>query len=134
MSLSPGRPVGSFFWQNKARGIEDKLTANAEWSDQFVNQKSATEAYLPQGNRYTRSSSLQDVDYTGVNANNWLTWKTKDHLLTVHSYVGYDCTDMRGHARDAAFDADPSAVGGQSTRCSIPFFSFLRPEAHGCVG
>lgn len=103
---------GEFFWQNKARGIEDKLTANAEWSDQFVNQKSATEAYLPQGNRYTRSSSLQDVDYMGVNANNWLTWKTKDHLLTVHSYVGYDRTDMRGHARDAAFDADPSAVGG----------------------
>lgn len=103
---------GEFFWQNKAKGIENNLTANAEWSDRDVNRKSATEAYLPQGNRYTRSSSLQDVDYMGVNANNWLTWKTKDHLLTVHSYVGYDRTDTRGYARDAAFDADPSAVGG----------------------
>lgn len=103
---------GEFFWQNKAKGIENSLTANAEWSDRDVNRKSATEAYLPQGNRYTRSSSLQDVDYMGVNANNWLTWKTKDHLLTVHSYVGYDRTDTRGYARDAAFDADPSAVGG----------------------
>lgn len=103
---------GEFFWQNKAKGIENSLTANAEWSDRDVNQKSATEAYLPQGNRYTRSSSLQDVDYMGVNANNWLTWKTKDHLLTVHSYVGYDRTDTHGYARDAAFDADPSAVGG----------------------
>lgn len=103
---------GEFFWQNKAKGIEDNLTANAEWSDRDVNRKSATEAYLPQGNRYTRSSSLQDVDYMGVNANNWLTWKTKDHLLTVHSYVGYDRTDTHGYARDAAFDADPSAVGG----------------------
>lgn len=101
-----------FFWQNKAKGIENSLTANAEWSDRDVNRKSATEAYLPQGNRYTRSSSLQDVDYMGVNANNWLTWKTKDHLLTVHSYVGYDRTDTHGYARDAAFDADPSAVGG----------------------
>ena len=103
---------GEFFWQNKAKGIENNLTANAEWSDRDVNRKSATEAYLPQGNRYTRSSSLQDVDYMGVNANNWLTWKTKDHLLTVHSYVGYDRTDTHGYARDAAFDADPSAVGG----------------------
>ncbi|WP_278767186.1 hypothetical protein [Paraprevotella clara] len=103
---------GEFFWQNKAKGIENSLTANAEWSDRDVNRKSATEAYLPQGNRYTRSSSLQDVDYMGVNANNWLTWKTKDHLLTVHSYVGYDRTDTHGYARDAAFDADPSAVGG----------------------
>lgn len=103
---------GEFFWQNKAKGIENNLTANAEWSDRDVNRKSATEAYLPQGNRYTRSSSLQDVDYMGVNANNWLTWKTKDHLLTVHSYVGYDRTDTRGDDRDAAFDADPSAVGG----------------------
>lgn len=103
---------GEFFWQNKAKGIENNLTANAEWSDRDVNRKSATEAYLPQGNRYTRSSSLQDVDYMGVNANNWLTWKTKDHLFTVHSYVGYDRTDTRGYARDAAFDADPSAVGG----------------------
>lgn len=103
---------GEFFWQNKAKGIENNLTANAEWSDRGVNRKSATEAYLPQGNRYTRSSFLQDVDYMGVNANNWLTWKTKDHLLTVHSYVGYDRTDTRGYARDAAFDADPSAVGG----------------------
>lgn len=103
---------GEFFWQNKAKGIENSLTANAEWSDRDVNRKSATEAYLPQGNRYTRSSSLQDVDYMGVNANNWLTWKTKDHLLTVHSYVGYDRTDTRGYTRDAAFDADPSAVGG----------------------
>ena len=103
---------GEFFWQNKAKGIENSLTANAEWSDRDVNRKSATEAYLPQGNRYTRSSSLQDVDYMGVNANNWLTWKTKDHLLTVHSYVGYDRTDTHGYARDAAFDTDPSAVGG----------------------
>ena len=103
---------GEFFWQNKAKGIENNLTANAEWSDRDVNRKSATEAYLPQGNRYTRSSSLQDVDYMGVNANNWLTWKTKDHLLTVHSYVGYDRTDTHGYARDAAFDTDPSAVGG----------------------
>lgn len=103
---------GEFFWQNKAKGIENNLTANAEWSDRDVNRKSATEAYLPQGNRYTRSSSLQDVDYMGVNANNWLTWKAKDHLLTVHSYVGYDRTDTHGYARDAAFDADPSAVGG----------------------
>lgn len=103
---------GEFFWQNKAKGIENSLTANAEWSDRDVNRKSATEAYLPQGNRYTRSSSLQDVDYMGVNANNWLTWKAKDHLLTVHSYVGYDRTDTHGYARDAAFDADPSAVGG----------------------
>lgn len=103
---------GEFFWQNKAKGIENNLTANAEWSDRGVNRKSATEAYLPQGNRYTRSSSLQDVDYMGVNANNWLTWKTKDHLLTVHSYVGYDRTDTHGYARDAAFDTDPSAVGG----------------------
>lgn len=61
---------GEFFWQNKAKGIENNLTANAEWSDRDVNRKSATEAYLPQGNRYTRSSSLQDVDYMGVNANN----------------------------------------------------------------
>ena len=103
---------GEFFWQNKAKGIENSLTANAEWGDRDVNRKSATEAYLPQGNRYTRSSSLQDVDYMGVNANNWLTWKTKDHLLTVHSYVGYDRTDTHGYARDAAFDSDPSAVGG----------------------
>ena len=33
-------------------------------------------------------------------------------MLTVHSYVGYDRTDTHGYARDAAFDADPSAVGG----------------------
>ena len=103
---------GEFFWQNKARGIENNLTANAEWSDQLVNRKSATEAYLPQGNRYTRSSSLHDADYMAVNANNWLKWKTKDHLLTLHSYMGYDRTDSRGDDRDAAFDVDPSAMGG----------------------
>ena len=30
----------------------------------------------------------------------------------MHSYVGYDRTDTHGYARDAAFDTDPSAVGG----------------------
>ena len=29
---------GEFFWQNKAKGIENSLTANAEWSDRDVNR------------------------------------------------------------------------------------------------
>ena len=124
---------GEFFWQNKAKGIENSLTANAEWRDRDVNRKSATEAYLQQKPLH-RSPSLQDVDYMGVNANNWLTWKTKDHLLTVHSYVGYDRTDTHGYARDAAFDADPSAVGGIDEVLRFRFSPSLVREAHGCAG